>query len=239
MTVVTVEDLIRCLERLQARGPIPFDVKSGEVFGILCTCGQGRRTLTAILMTTIFPVPALAERSPLAILGNLGDVRRSMGVVFPEPILDPARTARENLDFHARMHGLGDGGRRRRIAEIARLFNLSGSLDAAVETFPPATVRSLEIARAYLIHPSVLFLAEPTKGLDGAGRRGIWEALQRLNRDRRLTIVLTTENLEEARAICHRVAVVDGGEIVALDTPDTLCAVMGMDDVMPGFDDTA
>ena len=108
MTAFTVENLIRHLEQLQARGPIPFDVKSGEVFGILCPCGQDRRTLLAILMTTIFPVSGFAERSPLAILGNLGDVRRSMGIVLEEPVLDPALTGRENLDLHARLHGLGD-----------------------------------------------------------------------------------------------------------------------------------
>jgi len=239
MTAFTVEDLIRRLERLQARGPIPFDVKSGEILGILCTSGQGRRTLVAILTTMLFPVPEFAERSPLAILGNLRDVRRRMGIVLPEPVLDPALTARENLDFHARLHGLGDGVRRRRIAEIIGLFDLSGSLDAAVAACPPAMMRRLEIARAYLVHPSVLFLAEPTKGLDGPGRREIWDMLQRLNQERNLTIVLTTESLEEAGAICHRAAVGDGREVVALDTPDILCAVIGIDGTPLRFDDTA
>jgi len=100
-------------------------------------------------------------------------------------------------------------------------------------------MRRLEIARAYLVHPSVLFLAEPTKGLDGPGRREIWDMLQRLNQERNLTIVLTTESLEEAGAICHRAAVVDGREVVALDTPDILCAVIGIDGTPLRFDDTA
>lgn len=238
MTVFTVEDLIRRLERLQARGPIPFDVKNGEILGILCTCGQSRRTLVTILTTMLFPVPEFAERSPLAILGNLGDVRRKMGIVLSESIFDSALTARENLDFHARMQGLGDGVRRRRITEITGLFDLSGCLDETILTYPPAMMRRLDIARAYLLHPSILLLAEPTKGLDAPGRREIWDLLLRLNRERGLTIVLTTESLEEARAICHRVAVVDGQEVVALDTPETFCAVMGIGGTPLRFDDT-
>ncbi|MDN7011484.1 ATP-binding cassette domain-containing protein [Methanoculleus sp. FWC-SCC3] len=238
MTAFTVEDLIRHLERLQARGPIPFDVKSGEICGVLCPCGQGRQTLLAILMTMLFPVPGFAERSPLAILGNLGDVRRNMGIVLPEPVLDPALTGRENLDFHARLHGLGDDLRRRRIPEAIDLFGVAGSADAAVETYSPVMMQQLEIARAFLTHPSVLFLAEPTTGLDKAGRREIWDLLRRLNRERRATIIFTTHDVEEAEAICTRVAVVDHGEVVALDTPETFRAVMALDDTPLEFDNT-
>ncbi len=238
-TAFTVEDLIRHLERLQARGPIPFDVKSGEVFGILCPCGQDRQTLIAILMTMLFPVSGFAERSPLAILGNLGDLRRSMGLVLRESVLDPALTGRENLDFHARLHGLGEEVRRRRIPEVVGLFGIAGSADAAVETYSPAMVQHLEIARAFLAHPGVLFLAEPTKGLDEPGRREIWDLLRRLNRERRVTIVFTTHDVAEVEAICTRVAVVDGGEVVALDTPETLRAVMSLDDTPLEFDDTS
>jgi ABC-2 type transport system ATP-binding protein len=239
MTGFTVEDLIRHLERLRARGPIPFDVKSGEIFGILCPRGQDRQTLIAILMTMLYPVSGFAERSPLAILGNLGDVRRSMGIVLPEPVLDPALTGRENLDFHARLHGLGDEVRRRRISEAIELFGIAGSADAPVETYSPVMVQHLEIARAYLTHPSVLFLAEPTKGLDGHGRRETWNLLRRLNRERRVTIIFTTHDVAEAEAVCTRVAVVDGGEVVALDAPETFRAVMTVDDTPLEFDNTS
>lgn len=239
MTPFTVEDLIRHLERIQARGPIPFDVKSGEIFGILCPCGQDRQTLIAILMTMLFPVSGFAERSPLAILGSLGDVRRSMGIALQEPVLDPALTGRENLDFHARLHGLDDEVRRRRISEVLGFFGIAGSADVPVGTCSPVTVRHLEIARAYLAHPSVLFLAEPTQGLDGPGHRETWDLLRRLNRERRVTIVFTTHDLTEAGAICARVAVVDGGEVVALDTPDAFRAVMALEDTPLEFDDTS
>ncbi|BBL69193.1 ATP-binding cassette domain-containing protein [Methanoculleus chikugoensis] len=239
MTAFTVENLIRHLERLQARGPIPFDVKSGEIFGILCPCGQDRQTLLSLLMTILFPVPGFAERSPLAVLGNLGDVRRCMGIVLPESVLDPALTGRENLDFHARLHGLGDDLRKKRIPEVMDLFGIAGSADARVETYSPVMLQQLEIARAYLTRPSVLFLAEPTAGLDDAGRREIWGLLRRLNRERRATIIFTTHDVEEAEAICTRVAVVDRGEVVALDTPETFRAVMAVNDTPLGFDDTA
>lgn len=236
---VTVEDLIQHLERLQARGPIPLDVKSGEILGVLCTCGQGRRTLIAILMTMLFPVSGFAERSPLAILGNLGDVRRSMGIVLQEPVLDPALTGRENLDFHARLHGLSDRARDRRIAEVLELSGLAGSADMAVETYSPAMVQRLAIARAFLSHPGVLLLAEPTKGLDESGRREIWDLLQRMNRERRVTVVFTTHDLDEAAAICNRAAVVDGGEVVALDTPETFGSILAIDEGLLKFDGTS
>ncbi|MDD3856661.1 MAG: ATP-binding cassette domain-containing protein [Methanoculleus sp.] len=239
MTAFTVEDLILHLERLQARGPIPFDVKSGEIFGILCPSGQDRQTLLSLLMTVIFPVPEFAERSPLAVLGGLGDVRRSMGIALQESVLDPALTGRENLDFHARLHGLSDDLRRRRIPEIIDLFGIAGDADAAVETYSPAMLQHLELARAYLTHPSVLFLAEPTAGLDDAGRRETWGLLRRLNRERKATVIFTTHDLEEAEAICTRVAVVDRGEVVALDEPETFRAVMAVDDAPLGYDDTA
>lgn len=235
----TVEDLIRHLEQLQARGPIPLDVKSGEILGILCTSGQGRRTLINILMTMLFPVSGFAERSPLAILGNLGDVRRSMGIVLQEPVLDPALTGRENLDFHARLHGLSDRARGRRITEVIELSGLSGSADTAVEAYSPAMLRRLEIARAFLSHPGVLFLAEPTKGLDDSSRREIWSLLRRMNHERRVTVVLTTHELDEAAAICNRVAVVDGGEVVALDTPETFGSMMAIDEGLLKFDGTS
>lgn len=239
MTAITAEDLIRRLERFQACGPIPLDVKRGEIMGILCSGDRSRETLAAIISTVLFPVPAFAERSPLAILGNLGDVRRSMGIVLREPVLDPALTGRENLDFHARLHGLGDEVRRRRISEAVELFGIAGSADAPVETYSPVMMQHLEIARAYLTRPSVLFLAEPTEGLDGHGRRETWDLLRRLNRERRVTIIFTTHDVAEAEAICTRVAVVDCGEVVALDAPETFRAVMTLDDAPLEFDNTS
>lgn len=239
MTPFTVEDLVDQLDRLQARAPIPFEVKTGEVIGILCSGGRARETLIAILMTAVLPLPGFADPSPLAILGSLGDIRRSMGIVLPEPVLNPALTARENLDFQARMNGLNERVRRKRVPEVIGLCGLDESEDATVATYTPAMVRRLEVARAILPHPEVLFLAGPTAGLDDPGHREVWDLLRRLNRDRRVTIVFTTHDLEEAEAIADRVAVVDRGEVVALDTPETLRAMLPIEEEpSPGLDDT-
>jgi ABC-2 type transport system ATP-binding protein len=233
MTSITVEDLIKHLERLQARGPIPFDVRKGEIFGILCSSGTGRSTLISILMTMLIPVPGFAERSPFAILGNLGDMRRTMGLILPESILNHTMTARENLDFYARLHGLNERARERRVGEVLGHVELIESADIPVATFSTAMVRRLEIARSLLIHPKILFLSEPTDGMESFEQRGIWGLLKRLNRHRGVTIVFTTHRVDEADAVCDRIAVVDGGEIVALDTPDTFREILGGGDSLP------
>lgn len=232
MGAFTIEGLIERLERLQACGPIPSDVKRGEVLGILCPRGQSRKTLVAILMTILFPVPAFAETSSLAILGDLGDVRRSMGIIFQDPSLDRALTGRENLEFHARLCCLDDRTRERRISEVIELFGLAGVTDTVVGICPPTMVRRLEIARAFLSHPGLLLLADPTGGLDEPGARDIRRLLRQLNRERGVTIVFTTHAMADTEEICDRVAVVDGGEVVALDTPETFRAIMAVDDAL-------
>ncbi len=232
MGAFTIEGLIERLERLQACGPIPSDVKRGEVLGILCPRGQSRRTLVTILTTILFPVPAFAEASSLAILGNLGDVRRDMGIIFQESTLDQALTGRENLEFHARLYGLDDRTRERRISEAIELFGLTGAVDTVVGACPPTMMKRLEIARAFLSHPGLLLLAEPTGGLDEPGAREIRSLLRQLNRERGVTIVFTTHSMADTEEICDRVAVVDGGEVVALDAPETFCAIMAADDAL-------
>jgi len=232
-----VEDLIERLDQLHARGPIPFDAKSGEILGILCPHNQSRQTLIAILMTTLFPVPEFAEHSALAISGNLGDVRRGMGIVLQDPVLDPARTARENLEFYARLHGLDDRTRKRRIPDIIEFFGLSQVADTMAGTYSLSTMKQLEIARAYVAYPHVLFLAEPTGGLDDSECRDIQDLLKRLNRERRVTIIFTTGDMGTTAAFCDRVAVMDGCEIIALDTPETFCAMMKTDGVLSELGD--
>lgn len=229
MTVITVEELIRHLDRMRACGPIPFDVKEGEILGLLCPNGSGKRTLVSMLTTLLIPMPDFAERSAFAIFGNLGDVRRSLAVVFQEDILDPKMTGRENLDFHARLHGIGKEIRARRIDDILERIELFDMADAPVETYTPGMVKRLEIARSLVHNPTVLLLAEPTSGQDEFSKRGIWDYLKRLNRERGVTIVLTTHHVDEVDFLCDRVAIVDSGEIVALDTPEAFRRMLGGD----------
>ncbi len=227
MAAITVEDLIRHLDRLKARGPIPFDVKEGEIFGLLCSRGTARSTLISVIVTLLIPMPGFAERSAFAILESLGEIRRSVGIVFQEPVLDPETTVRENLDFHARLYGLDPGAREARIREALGQVGLVEKADLPVKACTPGMVRRLEIARSLLHRPTVLFLVEPTGGLELSDRRGIRDILKRLNRERRMTIVFTTHLMEEVDCLCDRVAVVDGGEIVALDTPEAFREMLG------------
>ncbi len=214
---------------MRACGPIPFDVKKGEILGLLCPNGSGKRTLVSMLTTLLIPMPDFAEQSPFAIFGNLGDVRRSLAVVFQEEVLDPKMTGRENLDFHARLHGIEKGIRDRRINEILGRSELVEVADAPVGTYTPGMVKRLEIARGLVHNPTLLLLAEPTSGQDPFSKRGIWDYLKRLNRERGVTIILTTHHVVEVDALCDRVAIVDGGEIVALDTPETFRRMLGGD----------
>lgn len=229
MTGVTVEELIRRLDSMQARGPIPFDVRKGEIFGLLCPNGSGKSTLVALLTTLLIPMPEYAERSAFAILGNLGDVRRSLAIVFQEQILDPEMTGRENLDFHARLHGIGEAIRNRRIRSILERMALTDLADLPVKTYAPGQVKLFEIARSLVHNPTLLLMAEPTGGLDGGSRKDVWDALCALNRELGVTIIFTSHQIEEIEHLCNRVAIVDGGEIVALDTPETFRTLLGGD----------
>lgn len=229
MSIFTVEGLIRRLVKLKACGPIPSDVKRGEILGILCASGQSRKTLVDILTTALFPVPEFAETSPLAILGSLGDVRQNMGIVLPDSPLDLNLTGRENLEFHVRLYGLSKRVCERRVTELIEFFNLSEDADTVVGAYAPVTVRRLDIARAHLAYPRLLLLAEPTRGLDGHDAQEIRDLLKRLNREWMITIVFTTHDISDTDGICDRAAVVDGGEIVALDAPETFIAIMDAD----------
>jgi ABC-2 type transport system ATP-binding protein len=229
MTTITVEELIRRLDSMRARGPIPFDVKKGEIFGLLCPNGSGKSTLVSILTTLLIPMPDYVERSAFAIFGNLGDVRRSLAIVFQEQILDPKMTGRENLDFHARLHGIGAEMRERRIRSILDRLDLADCADLPVKTYSPGLVKRFEIARSLVHNPTVLLLAEPTRGLDSQSKSDIWDLLNALNRERGVTIILTSHQIEEIEYLCSRVAIVDGGEIVALDTPETFRTLLGGD----------
>ncbi len=158
------------------------------------------------------------------ILDEPDAVRHGIGYVFQDPTLDLELTGRENLDFHARLYSLKRDVRQQRIKEMLELVQLTDRADDLVKTYSGGMKRRLEIARGLLHHPQVLFLDEPTLGLDPQTRRSIWEHIQRLNQDKNITIILTTHYTEEADYLCERILIIDFGKIVALDTPDKLKA---------------
>ncbi len=158
------------------------------------------------------------------ILKEPDSVRRSIGFVFQDPTLDIELTGRENLDFHGRIYGLKSDLRQKRIKEMLEVVQLTDRADDLVKTYSGGMKRRLEIARGLLHYPKVLFLDEPTLGLDPQTRRAIWEHIQRLNREENVTIILTTHYTEEADFLCNRIQIIDYGKIVALGTPEKLKA---------------
>ena len=203
---------------------ISFEVEKGEILGFLGPNGAGKTTTLNMLSTLLRPTSGTASVNGYDVLKEPDMVRRSIGFVFQDPTLDMELTGRENLDFHGRIYGLKRDVREQRIKEMLELVQLTDRADDLVKTYSGGMKRRLEIVRGLLHHPPVLFLDEPTLGLDPQTRRAIWELIQRLNRDENITIILTTHYIEEADHLCNRILIIDLGKIVALGTPDKLKA---------------
>ena len=203
---------------------ISFTVNEGEILGFLGPNGAGKTTTLNMLSTLLKPTKGSATIDGYDIARQPDAVRRSIGYVFQDPTLDIELTGRENLDFHGRLYGLNRTLRRQRIEEMLEIVQLTDRAGDLVKTYSGGMKRRLEIARGLLHHPKVLFLDEPTLGLDPQTRRSIWEHIQRLNREKNITIILTTHYTEEADQLCGRILIIDFGRVVALDTPQKLKA---------------
>lgn len=158
-------------------------------------------------------------------------VRSSIGVVFQDPSVDGMLTGRENLDFHGRMYGMDGKLRKKRIEEVLELVDLVEKADVKLEDYSGGMQRRLEIARGLMHYPHVLFLDEPTLGLDAQTRRYIWQYIHNMNEKKAVTIILTTHYMEEADSLCDCVAIIDNGKIVALDASENLKDVIGSDTI--------
>jgi len=229
MDDIRVEGLTKRFDDVVAVDAITFAVPSGQLFGLLGPNGAGKTTTINMLATLLRPTSGLAEVAGHEVGRERDAVRRSIGVVFQEPALESKLTGRENLEFHAMMYGLGREERRARIAEVFDLVDLGEKAGVLVEKYSGGMKRRLEIARGLVHRPRVLFLDEPTLGLDAQTRRHIWDYIKKLNREHRVTIILTTHYMEEADALCDRVAIMDHGRFVAMDTPAALKDVLGGD----------
>ena len=192
-----------------------------------------------MLSTLLQPTSGTATVNGHDILKEPDAVRRSIGYVFQDTTLDVELTGRENLDFHGRLYGLDRNTRQQRIKELLELVQLTDRADNFVKTYSGGMKRRLEIARGLLHHPKVLFLDEPTLGLDPQTRRSIWEHILRLNQEKNITVILTTHYTEEADYLCKRILIIDFGKIVVLDTPDNLKARLEGDVVTLLFKDPA
>jgi ABC-2 type transport system ATP-binding protein len=229
MDDIRVEGLTKRFDDVVAVDALTFAVPGGQLFGLLGPNGAGKTTTINMLATLLRPTSGLAEVAGHEVGRERDAVRRSIGVVFQEPALESKLTGRENLEFHAMMYGLGRDERRARIAEVFDLVDLGDKAGVLVEKYSGGMKRRLEIARGLVHRPRVLFLDEPTLGLDAQTRRAIWDYIKKLNREHGVTIILTTHYMEEADALCARVAIMDHGRFVAMDTPAALKDVLGGD----------
>jgi ABC-2 type transport system ATP-binding protein len=212
---------------VEAVAGISFDVARGEVFGLLGPNGAGKSTTIGMLTTTVAPTSGTAKVAGFDVATRPLDARRASAVVFQEAVVDRSLTGQRNLEIHARMWGLRPPEAKLRIDDVVRQFGLIDLAARPVSTYSGGERRRLEIARSLLSRPSVLFLDEPTVGLDPRIRFELLDVIGGLRATNEMTIVLTTHYLDEAERLCDRIAIVHAGRIVALDTPRALLDGLG------------
>jgi ABC-2 type transport system ATP-binding protein len=212
---------------VEAVRAIDFDVGAGEVFGLLGPNGAGKSTTIGMLTTTIAPTSGTAKLGGFDVASEPLAARRIASVVFQEPVVDRGLSGRANLELHARLWGIHPAHAETRLADIVPAFELTELLDRPVESYSGGQRRRLEIARALVSQPRVLFLDEPTVGLDARIRHELLDLISGLRERFDMTILLSTHYLEEARQLCDRVAIMHEGQIVGLDSPDRLLAELG------------
>jgi ABC-2 type transport system ATP-binding protein len=212
---------------IEAVRGIDFDVAPGEVFGLLGPNGAGKSTTIGMLTTTIIPTAGRARLDGHDVAGDPLAARRVSSVVFQEAVVDRGLTGRANLELHGRLWGVPATDTGRRIAELAEVLGLSEQIDRAVGSYSGGQRRRLEIARALVSSPRVLFLDEPTVGLDPRIRHELLDVIAALRAREEMTVLLTTHYLDEAQRLCDRVAIMHRGEIVGLDRPAALLAGLG------------
>jgi ABC-2 type transport system ATP-binding protein len=226
--VIEVTDLTRTFDAFTAVDGVSFAVESGEIFGFLGPNGAGKSTTINMLCTLLKPTRGTATINGFDISGDQDKVRRSIGLIFQDPTLDERLTAWQNLQFHAMLYDVPQRVFESRAKELLEMVGLSDRVNEGVKTFSGGMKRRLEIAMGLLHHPTVLFLDEPTIGLDPQTRRHIWDYLESVRASEGLTIFLTTHYMEEAE-ICDRIAIIDHGAVVACDTPSALKTSVGRD----------
>ena len=228
MHIVEVEHLAKSFGQLQAVEDVSFHVPEGELFAFLGPNGAGKTTTINMLCTLMTPTAGHATVNGYDVVTQCKEVRNSIGLVFQDPTLDEYLTAEQNLRFHAYAYRVPRQLCEQRLTELLELVELSDRRKSRVRTFSGGMKRRLEIARGLLHNPRVLFLDEPTLGLDPQTRRHIWDHILELRRQHGLTIFLTTHYMDEAE-VADRISIIDRGRIIALDSPDNLKDSLGGD----------
>ncbi|MEW6171496.1 MAG: ATP-binding cassette domain-containing protein [Bacillota bacterium] len=232
--MIEINGLTKDYGTLRAVDNLNLKIGDGEIFGLLGPNGAGKTTTVRMLTMLTRPTAGEAYIAGYEVRRDLARVRHAIGVVPQHMNLDQELTARENLELHGRLYKMPAAERRRRIEELLAFAELADRAGELVSRFSGGMKRRLMIARALMHMPQVLFLDEPTVGLDPQTRRRMWDLVRRMNRER-VTVLLTTHYIEEAEALCHRVGIMDRGRLIALDTPAMLKEQVGRF-VVEGFD---
>jgi len=226
--VIEVKNLVKKYNNFTAVDNVSFNVYRGEIFSLLGPNGAGKTTTINILTTLIPPTSGEAYIAGIDVVKNPKEVRRKIGITFQEMVLDRDLTVWETLEFHGWLYGIPKSERRKKIEELLEIVGLSEKRNALIKTLSGGMKRKLEIIRGLMNNPEVLFLDEPTLGLDPQSRMIIWDQIRRINKEG-VTVFMTTHYMDEAERLSDKVAIMDQGKIAALDTPENLKNKLGRD----------
>ena len=246
MFAVEVENLTKRFGDFMAVDHLNFNVQNGEIFGLLGPNGAGKSTLIRMLTTLVPPSEGTARVNGFDIVAQANAVRQCIGVIPQAMTTDLDLTAWENMNIFAKLYGIGREKRKQTIAALLKAVDLEPWADKPVKMFSGGMRRRLEIARGLVHEPKLFFLDEPTTGLDPVSRVAVWDMLAKLKLERELTILVTTHYMDEADKLCDRIAIIDHGKMMALDSPLKLKASIpgknileaGFSSVPPGWEDT-
>jgi ABC-2 type transport system ATP-binding protein len=219
---IETNQLTKAFNSLTAVDKLDITVESGEIFGLLGPNGAGKTTTISMLCTILKPTSGTAKVNGFDIVKESTQVRKSIGIVFQEPSVDDRLTGRENLYMHANLYGVPASEQKNRIENVLKLVELQDRANDLLRTYSGGMRRRLELARGLIHYPKVLFLDEPTLGLDPQTRDHVWRYIRELKETHDITVVLTTHYMDEADRLCDRIAIMDYGKIIALDTPAKL-----------------
>ena len=229
MPVIVAKNLTKKFDKFTAVSKLSLSINEGEIFGLLGPNGAGKTTTLSMLSTLLPQTEGSASVNGFDIAREASKVRQSIGFVFQDPSSDDLLTGRENLYLHALMYGVDMRHADKKMDEVLKLVNLTDKQNQRMRTYSGGMRRRLELARGLLHEPKVLFLDEPTLGLDPQTRENLWGYIKKLSREKKVTIIITTHYMEEADMLCDRLAIIDHGKIVALDTPANLKKLLGGD----------
>lgn len=232
MHIIETFNLRKEYDGLVALNDLNLQIEEGEIFGLLGPNGAGKTTTLMTLTTLIKPTSGTAEVNGFDIVRQPSSVRKSIGIVFQDPSSDDILTGYENLKLHGMLYSMPVGLREQRIKEVLKLVDLEDRKDDQVKKYSGGMRRRLEIARGLMHHPKVLFLDEPTLGLDPQSRENIWKYIENLSKEEKISLILTTHYMEEVDRLCSRLAIIDKGKVVALDSPSNLKRIIGGDVVV-------